>query len=312
MKKVISIFLFVLSFVFLAACSNIADDYKITVVAPQGAPAVAVVNEAVNDKDSYSFISAENISEQFTSNEKDIIIAPINAGCKLYKAGKSTYKLGAVVTWCNLYFATQRTDVKTINDLAGKEVTLFGQTTINASLARHVLDQKGIEVTYAYKASAEMTKDLLASDANAIVMTAEPALTAVTAQLKQSNKTVVSFSISDLYKEVSENKEFTQAGLFIKADTITNHKEVLDKFLDKISASCQLVSTDLEKTVNNIIAIGNTGLPSKAAVLTQALPKCNIKYVSAKDAKVALEKTISIDSQQFGGANPSDDFYYNK
>ena len=99
---------------------------------------------------------------------------------------------------------------------------------------------------------------------------------------------------------------------FIKAETIEKHKAVLDAFLDKIKASCDAVTSNLDTTVSNIIALGNTGLPSAEAVLKNALPKCNIKYVSAKDAKVALEKTVSIDSQKFGGANPSDDFYYNK
>lgn len=295
----------------LASCGA-KDDYKITVVAPQGAPAVAVANLAIDDKDNYSFINANNISEQFTANDKDIIIAPVNAGAKLYKAGKSTYKLGAVVTWGNLYFATRRTDVTSIDDLADKTVTLFGENTINASLARHVLNGKNITANYTYVGSAEDTKNLLASDANAIVMTAEPALTAVSNQLKQQNINVTSFAISELYKEVSENSEFTQAALFIKADTIENHKKKLDEFLIKVKESCDLVASDVEKTANNVIALGNTGLPSALPVLKVALPKCNIKYVSAVDAKSALEKTAEIDIAQFGGANPSDDFYYNK
>ena len=311
MKKVLFIFLFLFNLILLASCST-NDDYKLTVVAPQGAPAVSVASIAVDDKDSYSFINANNIAEQFTANEKDIIIAPVNAGAKLYKAGKSTYKLGAVVTWGNLYFATKRTDISSLSDLTGKTVTLFGENTINASLAKYVLEKKGIAVSYEYKGSAEDTKNLLVSDANAIVMTAEPALTAVSNQLKQQNVTVTSFSISQLYKEVSNNSEFTQAALFIKADTIENHKKALDNFLDKVKTSCELVSNDVEKVANNVITLGNTGLPSALAVLKQALPKCNIKYVSAADAKSALEKTVAIDKTQFGGANPSDDFYYNK
>lgn len=293
----------------LASCGS--DDYKLSVVAPQGAPAVSVASLAVNDTDSYSFIDANNIAEQFTANEKDIIIAPVNAGAKLYKANKSTYKLGAVVTWGNLYFATQRTDITSINDLNGKDVTLFGETTINASLAKYVLDNKSIEPNYAYLGSAANTKELLASDDNAIVMTAEPALTAVTNQLKQNGKTVVSYSISELYEEISD-AEFTQAALFIKADTIENHKGLVNEYLDKVKQSCDLVTSDVEAVANNIITLGNTGLPAALPVLKQALPKCNIKFKSAADSKAAIEKTANIDLKQFGGAVPSDDFYYNK
>ncbi|MBR6071533.1 MAG: hypothetical protein IKP77_01715 [Acholeplasmatales bacterium] len=310
MKKVLFIFLFLFNLILLASCST-NDDYKITVVAPQGAPAVSVASIAVNDKDNYSFIDANNIAEQFTANEKDIIIAPVNAGAKLYKANKSTYKLGAVVTWGNLYFATQRTDILAINDLTGKKVTLFGETTINSSFAKYVLDLYNITPNYDYLGTAANTKELLATDANAIVMTAEPALTAVTNQLKQANKTVKAYSVSDLYKEFS-TEEFTQAALFIKADTIKNHKKVLDNFLDKVKESCDLVSSNLEAVANNIITLGNTGLPSALPVLKTALPKCNIKFKSAADSKLAIEKTANIDLSQFGGAVPSDDFYYNK
>ena len=42
MKKLLFVFLFIFNLVLLASCSTANDDYKITVVAPQGAPAVAV------------------------------------------------------------------------------------------------------------------------------------------------------------------------------------------------------------------------------------------------------------------------------
>ena len=48
----------------LASCGS--DDYKLSVVAPQGAPAVSVASLAVNDKDSYSFIDANNIAKVLT------------------------------------------------------------------------------------------------------------------------------------------------------------------------------------------------------------------------------------------------------
>lgn len=293
----------------LASCGK--DEYKLSVVAPQGAPAVSVSALAINDSDNYSFIDANNIAEQFTSNEKDIIIAPVNAGAKLYKAKKSTYKLGAVVTWGNLYFATTRGDIESINDLAGKDVTLFGETTINSSLAKYVLTNKNIEPNYQYLGSAANTKELLASDANSIVMTAEPALTAVTNQLKQAGKTVKAFSISEMYAEIAD-AEFTQAALFIKSETIDNHKSVVDEFLDSVKESCDLVSSDVEAVANNIISLGNTGLPAALPVLKTSLPKCNIKFKNAADSKAAIEKTAKIDLTQFGGAVPSDDFYYNK
>ena len=287
------------------------EEYKLSVVAPQGAPAASLAFIAKEKNENYSFISANNISEQFTSKENDFIVAPVNAGAMLYKNGKSNYKLAAVVTWGNLYFATQRADISSINDLAGKNIVLFGETTINSSLAKYVLAENQIVPTYEYETTAERTKDLLHDDANAIVMTAEPALTAISAKLKQEGKNVTSFSISEIYSEISD-AEYTQAGLFVKQDTIDNHKALVDNFINNVSNSCDAIRDDLEGVANTIIELNNTGLPAALPVLKQALPKCNIKFKSAADSKSAVEKTANIDLSKFGGAVPSDDFYYNK
>ena len=315
------------NFVLLVSCTNtntvsstsstVVDDYKLTVVAPQGAPAIALANVAINNKSQYAFIDAETIGAQFPSNDKDIIIAPVNAGAKLFKAGKSTYKLGAIITWGNIYIATQRADIQSLDDLNGKEITIFKKTSINASIVKYVLAQNNISCTYNPAMdgdtdfTAAQTKDKLIDDENAIVVTAEPALTTAVNSLKQAGKTVKAFSIQELYKNIS-GSDYTQAALFIKASTITDHKSVVDKYLEDVKASCDLFSTDLSTAINNVIALEIPGVPKATPVLQAALPKCNIKYVSALDAKADLEKTANIDLTQFGGAVPSDEFYYNK
>ena len=309
MKKLGVLALIGLTALTLLSCNQ--RDYEISVVCPTGAPAISVASHAINNKVSYTFIDASTISEQFTANKDDVIIAPVNAGAKLYKNNKSTYKLAAVLTWGNIYFATQRTDITSIDDLAGKSVTLFGETTINASIAKYVLEQKNITVNYETALStAADTQGLLISDSNSIVVTAEPALTAAETQLAKNDKAVTSFSISELYSEVSGGLEYTQAGLFVSNNTIDKHLGELEEYLEEIENSCTLVTTNAEEVANNIIELGNTGLPAAKAVILKALPKCNIKYVSAKDAKSSVEATASVDLKQFGGALPQNDFYY--
>ena len=308
-KIVISSLLTASLLVSLTACKE-SEEYKLKAVAPQGAPAVALANLAVSDKDSFAFINADNISEEFTNESYDIVIAPINAGAANYKNGKSKYKIGAVVTWCNLYFATNRNDINDINDLDGKDVTLFGEKTINSSLAKYVLTNNNVTPNYNYVSSASVSNQKLIDEDNVIVMTAEPALTV--AKAKAKDKTIKTFSIYDMYKTISGGVEYTQAALFIKEDTINNHKKELDSFLDKVKEACDLVSTDVETTANNIIELGNTGLPGQLPVLKNALPNCKVKYVSAIESKTAIEATVSIDPSKFGGAVPSDDFYYSK
>ena len=131
-------FIIVLMIVIIGA-SFAENDYIYTVECPNGAPALTVC--ALKDK--VRLVEAATIAASFSREEADFIIAPINAGAKLFKAGKSTYRLAAVVTWGNLVFASQITDfsAETIN---GHELYLFGENTINASIAIYVLKEKGI------------------------------------------------------------------------------------------------------------------------------------------------------------------------
>ena len=330
MKRVLFIFLLLFNFVILASCANntnsstsssqssssssSVDDYKLTVVAPLGAPAIALGNIAIKDKDNYTFIAAETIGEQFSAKQKDIIVAPVNAGAAQFKNGASTYKLGAVLTWGNLVIATGRSDIETINDINGKDITAFGEKTINYSYVKHVLNSINVTPNYVTPlADAAATNNLLISEPNSIVVTAEPAVTAASIKLlNEKNVTVKKFPLSDLYKDASGNKiEYTQAALFISENAISNHKSVVDKYLDELKESIELFDTNLDKTVENIVSLSINGLPG-APVLKKAIPGCNIKYKSAIDAKASVERTANIDLSKFGGAVPSDEFYYNK
>ena len=92
----------------IAACAEGADISGLKVTAPGGAPALSLATLAAENPDSYTYVAADTIAAAFADKEADFIIAPVNAGAKLYKAGKSTYGLAAVVSWGNLYIAPQR------------------------------------------------------------------------------------------------------------------------------------------------------------------------------------------------------------
>lgn len=317
MRKLL-ILLFTTMLLIFVSCGS-TDDYTCTLVAPQGAPAVAVANLAKDDEN-ISFIGGDLVSEQFTANDKDFIIAPINLGANLYSKNKSTYKLAAVITWGNLYFATLRDDVDEVADFEGKEITFFGQNTINYSVAKYVLS--GYNYTEpttnneTYTAGTAAGTAALLTDAEkqstAIVLTAEPILSATSTKLAAQGKTVKTFSVQKLFSEKTNGSSFTQAGLFVKADTLKDHKSVVDNYLTKIEESCSLVSNDLDSVINIVIELGNVGVPSNANVLKNALPKSNIKFVLASDAKASVEATANIDISKFGGALPVNEFYYSK
>ena len=280
-----------------------AEDNGFRVSAPSGAPALALATMAVDEPEAYTFVAADTIAAEFAGNNADFIIAPLNAGAKLYKAGKSTYKLGAVVSWGNLYFASQKADFA-LEDINGAEVTLFGENTINASVALYVLAENGITPgNVSYLAGAANTQSLLLTDENAIVLTAEPALTAA----KMKNENITAYAVNELYKNVTGFDGYTQAALFIKAETLAEQPEAVAAFLEQAAEAVGTCTSDVEAVAEAAVKLEI--LPN-VKVATSAIPNCAIRWMNALDAKEQIEATANIDLTQFGGSVPADDFYY--
>ena len=300
MKKFLSLILIAL---LALSCTACAEEYTVTASAPNGAPALALAMLAVENPANYTFVAAETISAEFANQNSDFIIAPLNAGAKLFKMGKSTYKLAGVVSWGNLYIASQKEGF-TLEDLNGATIVLFGENTINASVVKFSLEQNGIvPAEIQYLGSAANTQSLLLTDPSAIVVTAEPALTA--AQMK--NPAITAYAVNDLYKAATGYDGYTQAALFVKAETAENHPEVVKAYIDAVAASCQTATTDVDALANAAVTLEI--LPN-VKVATNAIPGCSIRFVSAAEAREQIECTANIDLTQFGGALPADDFYY--
>ena len=300
MKKFLSL---ILAALLALACAACAEEYVITASAPSGAPALALATIAVENPENFTFVAAETISAEFANQNSDFIVAPVNAGAKLYKMGKSTYKLAGVVSWGNLYIASQKEGF-TLESLNGATVTLFGENTINAAVVEYALKQNGIEpAAIEYLGSAANTQSLLLSDAEAIVVTAEPALTAA----KMKNSAITAYAVNDLYQAATGFEGYTQAALFVKAETIEKHPEAVNAFIAAVEASCGKATTDVEAVANAAVALEI--LPN-AKVAMSAIPGCAVRFVGAAEAREQIEFTASIDLSQFGGALPADDFYY--
>ncbi|MBR6442472.1 MAG: ABC transporter substrate-binding protein [Clostridia bacterium] len=287
----------------VAAGAEGVDVSSLKVTAPGGAPALALAALAVENPGQYTYVAADTIAAAFADKEADFIIAPVNAGAKLYKAGKSTYKLAAVVSWGNLYIAAQREDLKP-EDLNGATITLFGENTINASVVLYALQANGIEpAKVEYLAGAADTQSLLLTDEEAIVVTAEPALTAAT----MKNSSIEAIAVNDLFWQATGDDGYAQAGLFVKAETAETQPEAVAAYLDLAEQACDLCMQDVE-TVSDA-AVQLEILPNVKVALS-AIPRCAIRFVAAPEAKALVEKTAQIDLSQFGGAVPADDFYY--
>ncbi len=305
MKKILLCMLFLIICVCFTSCKKEEkDDYRLSIISPNGAPGVALADMAHTDAEEYSFEfnkTPQALQASFVAKDVDVIIAPINLGATLYTKSPN-YVLASVITWGNLFFASQKENF-TIDDLKGENVTFFGEGTINDVVVQYILKNKNITANPAYVADTSLTSQKLVSDANAVVLIAEPSLSAA----KMQKQNIQSISVQDLYKEVSGSNSYPQAGCFINVDTIVDHKKVVREFLKDLEESCRETKEDTKEVSEYAVELG---LFANAKVLEAAIPNSNIQYVKAMTAKSDIEKMVAIQPKLFGGANPVDEFYY--
>ena len=302
MKKLITIIL-TLALALSCAALTLAEDAGLKLSAPTGAPALAVAAMAAEHPENYTFLDASTIGAEFQKNEADFIIAPINAGAKLFRAGKSTYQLAAVVTWGNLFFASQKADFSA-DSLNGADLTLFGENTINASVVLAVLEAKGIvPASVNYLAGAAETQAELLSNPDAIVVTADPAVTAA----KIKNENVKTLSVEEMLKEALDMDGYAQAGLFVRAETAAEKPEEVAAYLEAVREAAGRAETDVAAVAEAAVTLEI--LPN-AKVAEAAIPGCHIRYEEAAAVKAEIEKTAAFDLSQYGGEVPADEFYF--
>lgn len=129
------------------AGDNVSE--TLTVCAPDGAPALAIAKLIADENDlgtgktvEYKVVSANDIGANLRGSA-DIVIIPVNAASKLYKANASdTYKMAAVVTHGNLYIMSQKQI--TVEDLAGKTLGVIGQGLVPDLTLKAILTARSI------------------------------------------------------------------------------------------------------------------------------------------------------------------------
>ena len=311
----------------LAACNKDEEGY--TLVAPDGAPALAIacLSDEVTTSDTIYRINRKIVASsaiQTQALESDLAIVPANLAAKIFNGG-SDIKILAVVTNGNLFVESSlESSVSDVDGLVGKLVYSIGQNSVPDMIFKTLLKNKNMTfkvgekaedgvVTIKYVASgSEVNSKLLLAKQQGqeeYGVLAEPDV--------QTGKNAGLYEVFDLQNLWSlssqdEHTGYAQAVLIAKSSVCEDAKFV-DKLLKEFTKNSTNLASNSENAEKNIKAIyPQTSLQNN--LNADVIKRCNINTISMADGRDYYEKTLKavmdINANLIGGKLPSDDFYF--
>ncbi len=297
-----------LTLLFSFGCGNDEKQGTISVYAPDGAPALAIA-KFINDKEdfstgekmSYNVVASSNIGATMMQGKGDIIVMPINAASKLYKANSSDpYKMVSVITHGNLYIMGE--GISSLDDLEGTVIGVIGQGLVPDLTFRAVLSVNGIDyevgesavsnkVVIRYFAQASDLLPMLKTGALKVGLLPEPAATTLVSTTP--SKTFNRLDLQKLYD--NESEVYPQAVMMVKSSIIKKYPNLVNEIASKFSSNVTWVKDNTATAVEKINAILPDGVtPSlKANLITSTVvDNCKIFWQSASEAKASVVEYI--------------------
>lgn len=307
----------------LAACGGTAD--TLSVYAPDGAPALALSGMMSKGFDGAEFtvVAPTTIAAHVSNGDADIAVMPVNAAAALYNGGLGITML-SVNTHGNLYLVGDADDGMTLEKLKGARVGVIGQAQVPDLTLRMLLGESGIEYVVSENATEGAVALRYAADGSALMplfkqgaidyaFIAEPAATTACAKF---DKEIV-LDAQQLWRDAF-GSDYPQACVVAKKGVVEKNKKFVDAFLKKLAETegwAEAHPTEAAETVG----AHTDGTGSTLTALDAGIVKrCNIKHVSAADAKSAcesfFEKLTQMHDKDFEKPpltkKPDDGFYY--
>ena len=304
--------------------ASAAEDYgnrTFQVVVPAGVPTVGIAKmmkempELSGAKMAYeSIVATDTLAPKLISGEADFAIVPSNLAIKVYNKGAAYQYAGATV-WGVLYLAAAEDTIKDWADLKGKTVTLVGRGLTPDLIFRYLLTKNGLtpdtDVTFEYVAGATELAPLFLSGKAEIALLPEPMLTQV---LTKKPETKVVFDIQAEWKKATGGEDsYPQTAVLVKKEVAENYPNLTQAFLEKLAESVDFANKNPQAVGAYMEEISDNW---KAAVVSKAIPRCNLAYKDGADTREALEtyytELMSFGAENIGGKMPDEAFYYQK
>ena len=319
MKKIFLLIMCVVTALFAASCEKLPD-YKYTLMAPDGAPAVALAEIFKEGKvggvkiDAQIVSGADEITASVANGTADMAIMPVNLAARTYNGGVNVKFVSVNVSGC--LYMVGKTAITSVSDLVGKVVYNIGRGGTPDITLKYILRGNNIEfeesetavegkVALKYVAAASELVPLLKTGKAEYGIMGEPAVT--NCNEKAGTQTVL--DIQAEWKKLT-GEDYTQAGLVVagKVADDENFMQALIEVLENSETWCK----DNAAVLKEILQSNGSSLA--VDFTAELVGRSNVGYVSAKNAKANVEKYLEVlkdfNGKLIGGELPDDGFYY--
>ena len=213
-----------------------------------------------------------------------------------------------------LYVVENGDTVHSMADLAGQTLYATGKGSTPEYALNYVLEANGLtpgqDLQVEYKTEHAELATLLASGQATLALLPQPFVTSV---LTQNPDARVALDLTEEWNKASDGQSaLTMGCIVVQKEFAQQHPEALQAFLEEYKASVDYV-TDAENLEEAAALTEQYGI-IKAAVAQQAIPECNIVFISGEEMKTMAsgfyEVLLEADPTAVGGQLPGDDFYY--
>ena len=320
MKKLVSMLL-ALTLVLIMGCAQAEDSTSETTAVRIGAlkgptsmGMAQMLKDAADGNSNYQFTIAgapDEITALLVKGELDVAAVPSNLASVLYNNPNGGVKVAMINTLGILYVVEAGDTVNSVADLKGRTVYSSGKGATPEYSVDYILSQNGIDpetdVTVEFKSEHTELAAALQSGTADLAVLPEPFVTTV---LAGNDNLRVALNLNEEWDKVSDGSGMVTGVLVVRSEFAEQHPDELTALLEAYEQSVNFVN---ENPAEAAAIIEQNGI-AKAAVAEQAIPKCNIVFISGNEMRTKVEGFLEIlfdmNPKAVGGALPGDDFYY--
>lgn len=265
----------------------------------------------------YTIASDNNeVVSGLTSQEGEFDIAMVasNMAANLYNKTDGDVRILALGTQGVLHIleGSGGTAIQSMADLKGKTIYATGQGANPEYILRHLLAENGLDpdkdVEIVFADPTEISAKLLSGEIDTAMLPV-PAATAAIAKSQGSVRDAI--DLTQAWNDLDNGSQLIMSAVVARADFIEEHPQAVQTFLREYEGSVTYVR-DNPELAGELVA--QLGIAPSATIAQQAIPQCNLVFLSGADMKPAIsgyfEVLYDIDPTAVGGALPDDGIYY--